>query len=578
MSRALLKSRAHRHPIAILGLAMMLGSCQTLSSDASPDDPFASAPPITRGLDARGLSTLLEAELAGQRGDYRRASRGYLESAERYGAADLAERAALAARFDENSDLLEHAAQRWQHLAPDDTAPVRLLASLAAQRGDWDTALARHLDLIERNGADELVPFLESALESGAPPASLLARLRDFSPTPSSRHDVELATALLEAANGLTASAQDRLARLADEMPGLPGLWRIRAAVSLDTGAPRQAETMARRGLEHTPGDPRLILLLAQAEIRQGNTQAAEANTDALLEDHGDSPDLRLALAQLYLEEGHTGPARRLLLPLTDNETPSSTAYLMLGAIAEQEGEIDNALLYYRQVPEGENFLAARANAARMLFEHDRPSDARTFLRIERLRHPDDAPGLYSLEVELLDESGARQQADALLNQAVEAHPESHQLRYQRAMRAFRHGDIAAMERDLRILIEQDSENANALNALGYTLADENIDGRLDEARRLIERAHAIAPDNPAILDSMGWVRYRQGNPEAALPWLERAWASMPDQEVAAHLIEVLWQLGHHDRARELLQQAHQRFASHPRIDALLDRLPELAQ
>ncbi len=539
--------------------------------------PVCQCAPHHPGARCQRLSTLLEAELAGQRGDYRRASRGYLESAERYGAADLAERAALAARFDENSDLLEHAAQRWQHLAPDDTAPVRLLASLAAQRGDWDTALARHLDLIERNGADELVPFLESALESGALPhrswrvyGIFPPRLRHAttsnSPPPCWKPPMGLPPRHRTGLPDSPTRCQDFPACGVSAPPfrstpaplGKPRPWRDEAS---NTRPATHADPAAGPGRNTT-----------------GQYTAAEANTDALLEDHGDSPDLRLALAQLYLEEGHTGPARRLLLPLTDNETPSSTAYLMLGAIAEQEGEIDNALLYYRQVSEGENFLAARANAARMLFEHDRPSDARTFLRIERLRHPDDAPGLYSLEVELLDESGARQQADALLNQAVEAHPESHQLRYQRAMRAFRHGDIAAMERDLRILIEQDSENANALNALGYTLADENIDGRLDEARRLIERAHAIAPDNPAILDSMGWVRYRQGNPEAALPWLERAWASMPDQEVAAHLIEVLWQLGHHNRARELLQQAHQRFASHPRIDALLDRLPELAQ
>ncbi|TZG39232.1 tetratricopeptide repeat protein [Halomonas eurihalina] len=570
--------RAHRHPLAVVGLAMMLGSCQTLSSDTPLADPLANAPSITRGLDARGLSTLLVAELAGQRGDYQRASRGYLESAERYAAADLAERAALAARFDEDPALLERAARRWQQLAPDDTAPARLLADLAVQKGDWGEALTRHLDIIEHNGARDLVPFLESALEAGAPPAPLLAQLQDFPPSPRTRHDLALATALLEAANGLTASAQQRLSRLADEAPEQPGLWRIRAAVSLDASAPGRAETMARRGLEHTPGDPRLILLLAQAEIRQGNITAAEANTDALLEDHGDSPDLRLALAQLYLEEGHTGPARRLLLPLTDNDTTPSTVFLMLGAIAEEEGEVDNALLYYRQIPEGSNFLTARASAARMLFEQGRPSDARTFLRIERLRHPNDAPALFSLEVSLLDDSGARAQADALLNQAVESHPENAQLRYQRAMRTFRHGDIAAMERDLRILIDQDPENADAINALGYTLADNDIEGRLDEARELIERAHSLAPDNPAILDSMGWVRYRQGDPKAALPWLERAWSAMPDQEVAAHLIEVLWRLDQRDRARELLQQARQRFETHPRIDDLLERLPELAQ
>ena len=582
MSRGLFKIRACCRSSAPFGLVMLLASCQTLPPDPPREDPMAKAPPVEQGLDAAGLSSLLIAELAGQRGDYGRASRGYLAGAERYGAASLAERAALAARFSDDPSLVEEAAQRWQRLAPDDTDPTRLLADIAVQQGDWDTALAHQLAIIEQaqageEGARSLVPFIESAVEAGAPPAPLLERLRDHSASPATRHDVELATALMESANGLNEAARQRLTRLADAAPRLPGLWRIRAAVALEAGQPQHAVAMARRGLTYLPGDPRLVLLQAQAEIRQGNIQAAEASTDALLEDHGDNPDLRQALAQLYLEEGHTAPARRLLLPLAGRDTTPASVFLMLGSIAERQGEIDNALLYYRQVPEGEDFLTARASAARMLFDNDRAQDARTFLRVERLRHPREAPGLFSLEVELLASQGSTTQAEALLDQAIEAHPDSTQLRYQRAMRAARQGKLEIMESDLRRLLDQQPDNANALNALGYTLADHDIEDRLDEARQLIERAHQLSPNDPAILDSMGWVRYRQGDPEAALPWLERAWQGMKDQEVAAHLIEVLWRLDRRERARDLLEQARQRFASHPRIDELLQRLPELA-
>lgn len=577
--------RFTRSPLAPLVLATLLAGCQGLpgaSSAAEPaEDPMAGAPPVTRGLDAESLSGLLVAELAGQRGDYPRATRGFLDIAERYGSAPLAERATLAARFSEDPRLLEEAARRWQSLAPQSDSPARLLSSLAIQRGDWDAALEQRLAAISRGAQEELSGFMESALEAGADPAPLLARMREHldeqrEASGETRHDSELATALLEAAAGERAAAEQRLSRLARAAPELPELWQVRARLALEADDPASARSAARRGLEVAPGDPRLMLLLARAEIRLGGIEAAEATTNALLDDHGDDPELRLGLARLFLEEEHLPPARRLLLPLVGDDQAPPLAFLLLGAIAEEEGEVDNALLYYRQVPEGEQFLAARLSAARMLIEDDRLVDARAFLRLERLRHEPYHSELVSLEVELLDEAGLVEQADALVDSELSRRPDDERLRYQRAMRAFADDDLAAMEADLRHIIENDPDNANALNALGYTLADADLEGRLEEARALIERAHALEPGNPAILDSLGWVRYRQGDPEGALPWLERAWSAMPDQEIAAHLIEVLWALGEEQRARELLEEARHRFEERPLIDDLLQRYPEL--
>ncbi|QFT85744.1 Tetratricopeptide repeat protein [Halomonas sp. THAF12] len=567
-----------RRPLAAIGLALALGGCQSLSAVSAPppQDPMADAPPITRGLDAEGLSTLLVAEIAGQRGDYRRATRGYLATAERYRAPELAERAALAARFDDDPALLEETARRWQSLDPASEAPARLLSSLAVQRGDWTSALDQRLALHD-DGDAELLGFIEDALEAGAAPAPLLERLRQDVAAPDAPVDRELAMALLEAATGQMPTARRRLDRLTATHPDDPAVQRIDAALALEMNAPERAEAAARRGLEASPGDARLMLLLARAQIRLGRLDAAEASTDALLEDRGDRPPLRLALARLYLEEAHPRPARRLLLPLLDDDDTPELAFLLLGGIAEQQGEVDNALLYYRQVPEGNSFLLARLRAARMLIEDDRLVDARAFLRNERLTHPDAASRLTGLEAELLDEAGARAQADALLDSYLDRHPDDAQLRYQRAMRAYGNGNLAAMERDLRTIIERDPDNANALNALGYTLADENIEGRLEEARALIERALELEPNNPAILDSRGWVAYRLGNVDAAVPWLERAWSAMPDQEIAAHLAEVLWVAGERQRARALIATAVERFSPRPRIDELLERLPALA-
>lgn len=560
-----------------LAVALLTG-CQGPATGPSQTiiaDPMASAPPIQRGLDAQGLATLLTAELAGQRGDFARATRGYLDSAERYGAPELAERAVLAARYSNDPQLFADAAQRWQALSPDAEAPARLLAAIAMERGDWQASLEQRLALAEQGGQGELAGFAEAAIEAGAPIDPLLAPLRRFLDAHPRQGDALLATALLEAAAGEPRLAASRLDTLETVSPDLPALWLTRARLSLESGRLGEAREAARRGLETSPEDSRFTLLLAQSQLRLGNVDAAEAHIDALVDKHPKAADLRLALAQLYLDEGYPAPARRLVLPLIDDDAPPALAYITLGNIAQREGEVDNALLYYRQVPPGDGFLEARLHAARALIDADRLLDARDFLRIERLRHPAMRTQLTALEVDLLDELGLEDAALQLLDRQLRAHPDDTQLRLVRAMRHYDRGDIAAMEQDLQHVIELEPDNAMALNALGYTLVD--VTERFEEGMALIQRAYALEPDSPAILDSLGWAYHKLGDDQRALPLLRQAYQGQPDQEIAAHLAEVLWRLEQREAARRVIAEAMQRQTDHPRIDELLQRIPELA-
>ncbi|MDW5376904.1 tetratricopeptide repeat protein [Halomonas sp. HP20-15] len=561
--------------VTVLATALVAG-CQGLANRPPPlTDPLASAPPVQKGLDAQSLATLLTAELAGQRGDFERAARGYLETAERYDSPALAERATLAARYTDDPQLQARAAEHWRRLAPEAEAPARLLANLALERGDWQASLEQRLALAERGGQGDLVGFAEAAIENEIDAAPLIERLRRYLQTHEVQPDVVLATALLEAASGETARADARLGRLAESHPTLPGLWLTRARIALQEGRNADARDAALRGLENAEDDSRFILLLARAQLRLNQVESAEARINALLARHSDSVELRLALAQLYLEEAHPAPARRLLLPLIDSQPTPPLAFIMLGNIAEQAGEIDNALLYYRQVPIGDGFIEARQRAAYMLADNDRLADAQTFLRIERLRHPEAYAELIGLEVDLLQAHDQTDEARQLLDRAVARHPDDTQLRFTRGMFRYRQGNLAGMERDLRHVIELEPHNAMALNALGYTLADETP--RLEEARELIERAHRLEPESPAIIDSLGWVYHKLGDDQRALPYLREAYRQQPDQEIAAHLAEVLWRLERRDEARALIEEALERYSERPRIDALLERIPELA-
>lgn len=561
--------------VTVLASALLAG-CQGLA-DRPPrlTDPLASAPPVQKGLDAQSLATLLTAEIAGQRGDFDRAARGYLETAERYDSPALAERATLAARYTDDPQLQTRAAEHWRRLAPEAEAPARLLANLALERGDWQASLEQRLALAERGGQGDLTGFAEAAIERGIDGAPLIERLRRYLRTHDVQPDAVLATALLEAASGETARADARLARLAESHTALPGLWLIRARIALEEGRNADARDAALRGLEAAEDDSRFILLLARAQLRLDQVESAETRINALLARHSGAAELRLALARLYLEEAHPAPARRLLLPLIDSQPTPPLAFIMLGSIAEQAGEVDNALLYYRQVTTGDGFIEARQRAVSMLVDNDRLADAQTFLRIERLRHPDAYAELIGLQIELLEARGKTDDAQQLLDRAVARHPDETQLRFTRSMFRYRHDNLAGMERDLRHVIELEPHNAVALNALGYTLADETP--RLDEARELIERAHRLEPESPAIVDSLGWVYHKLGDDRRALVYLREAYRQQPDQEIAAHLADVLWQLERRDEARALIAEALERYPERAPIDALLERIPELA-
>jgi len=172
------------------------------------------------------------------------------------------------------------------------------------------------------------------------------------------------------------------------------------------------------------------------------------------------------------------------------------------------------------------------------------------YLDEQRRLHPGRAIPLWMLEARVLMDADAPEAAASVLDTAIEAHPGETDLLYARAMAHDAAADDADMIADLERIIELDPDDAMALNALGYTLADRNE--RLDEARALVEQALESDPEDPAFIDSLGWVEFRQGNHERAVELLRQAWTAFRDHEVAAHLGEALWVRGDREAAREV--------------------------
>jgi Flp pilus assembly protein TadD len=243
-----------------------------------------------------------------------------------------------------------------------------------------------------------------------------------------------------------------------------------------------------------------------------------------------------------------------------------------LAQIEEKTGNDETAIGLYRSVGGAELKADANMRLAQMLAGRGDLYQAREVLQQSRITFPGRADDLYVAETQIIQKHGDSTDALALYEDALRAYPDNHDLRYNRALYVIGLGDFASMERDLKIVLDSEPDHVDALNALGYTLADRNE--RLDEAFALVARALKLRPDNPAILDSMGWVLFRQGELAEAAGYLRRALdLSNQDDEIAAHLGEVLWISGQRDDAKAVWREALLHKPDSDKIRSVLERL-----
>jgi tetratricopeptide (TPR) repeat protein len=243
--------------------------------------------------------------------------------------------------------------------------------------------------------------------------------------------------------------------------------------------------------------------------------------------------------------------------------------YLGMGQAAEGLKHYDDAIHWYQKVESGD-WVRAQLKIATLIAKQQGLPAGREYLRRIEPQSPEDNVQRIQVEAQLLRDARAWEETYEMLSKAVAEYPDSYELLYDRAMAAERVDKLDVLEADLKRVIKMKPDYAHAYNALGYTLAEKT--DRLAEARDFIEKAYKLSPDDPFILDSLGWVHYRMGNVDEALKHLHLAYNVRPDPEIAAHLGEALWRSGQRDEAQKIWRAALSENPNHETLLAVMQK------
>lgn len=321
------------------------------------------------------------------------------------------------------------------------------------------------------------------------------------------------------------------------------------------------------------PGARDARLNYARLLVRAQRYPEARKQFEILLGEAPNNAEIAMAVATLSMQaKDYAAADLQLRRALEIGAKDPDMVRMYLGQVNEELKRDSEALKWYSSITHGAQFIPAQARYAGVLARQGRLEEARKYLRGINPGDARQRTQLTLAEAGLLRESGAYQEAFDFLGEALARSPDSTDLLYDHAMAAEKVNRLDVLEANLRRLIVLQPDHAHAHNALGYTLADRNQ--RLPEARALIETAHKLAPNDPFILDSLGWVLFRLGENEAALGHLRRAYEMRPDGEIAAHLGEVLWAMGRRDEARKIWAEA---LRAQPKNEALQGTIRRLA-
>ncbi len=532
--------------------------------------PVTKLPPA---LNTDIIYNILVGEIALQRQDLDLAYKHQLKSADLAKDAVAAERAARIALHQKDNVGAMKAVKRWIEFDPKSIKARQMAVMLYVQMEDSEAAL-RHLKLLvkllEMDGQDGFAQAMV-AVASGKNNQLALKLMQSLVLDYKSNANARYAVALVAVMAKRLDVADNEIRQAIKIKPKMEKAHILLARIYVEREDPAGAMNAMMHALKKVPESKALNTAYARLLIELNKPEQAYQQFQLLSKLTPDDIDVTFSLGILALQLEKYKQAKSYFNGLFLSKKRVEDAAFYLGRIAEIEEKPEDALEWYGKVKSGKYMFNAQARIVGLVADQDGLDKARAMLSGMRTRMPDRSVDLYILEGDILRKHSTHDKVVELFDAALNDYPDDLDLLYARALSASALGRVDVLERDIRFILKHKPDHADAWNALGYTLADQT--DRYQEALDYINKALALKPESPAILDSMGWVQYRLGNYTEALRYLRRAFAMVQDVEIAAHLGELLWVTGKKAEAQEIIQGA---LKKHPDNKYLLKAIKRL--
>jgi tetratricopeptide (TPR) repeat protein len=499
---------------------------------------------------------VLQAEMALQRQEYRKAASEYRKAAELSRDVEIAKEATrVGFSYGFNEDALR-SAKRWAKLDKDNDEALLFIAQLQLRLGEIKAASRSLSELLKRgdDSPDErltaLIPFL-----SREDPEDADKLMRMLAKPYKSSAPAHYAAGVMALQAGDTDEAAKRASRALEIKPDWLKAHLLKARAMLHAGDQEGAIDYTSRIVGDDPDpDPEARMELAIMLLSAGRDDDALSQVNQILLEQPNRTDALRLMAIINFRLDHLDSAWADFQDVLASGHYTMDALYYLGRISDRREEHEQAIRLYSQVHRGSNAVLSQRRASMLLLQQGKEEDALEHLKRFGTDNPQYAVDMVEAEAQLL--ASMQRYPDALdaYDRVIEYRPESETAVLGKAELLLRMGRLDDAIADYRSCVKRWPDSAMSLNALGYTLADRTDE--YEEAERLIKKALKLDPTSPAIIDSYGWVLYRLGENERALEELQRAYAMLKDAEVASHIVEVLGSLERLEEALQVLEEA----------------------
>ncbi len=506
-------------------------------------------------IDPDVLYTLLTAELAGQRGQYDIALEGYLIAAKKSKDPKFAERAVMIAMYTKDNAKTNEALDLWLKLDAKNQAARKIATLVAIRAGDRALAVEQLNAVLgmDPDAFEGVLLELTALLEKEGKQSEVSEVLEALLAKHPDNADISFIQALLAIQNKDKKLAEIKINQALKLRPDWDKALILKAQISILSGDLGAAKSLLTQASIKFPTNLKISKMLAQVLIKSNQFKEALGLYHKIVVNNPADVESQMAEALVYMQLNQTDEAEAIFKKFENQSEWKYQSYFYLGKIKEKQGQIKKAIALFDKVSDGAFAFDAGISVITLLHKDKQFDEVDLRLSSLQAKFPKQKIKLMLIQAEFYSQQKEYEKSLVLINRALADYPNQKEFLYARALIAEHLNKMDIVEGDLKKILEVEPNNVEALNALGYSLL--NRPDRYSDAEKYLKKAIFLAPNEAVIVDSYGWLQFKLGNAVEALELLQRAYEKQKENEIAAHLAEVLWALGKKEEAEKLFNQ-----------------------